>query len=234
MIEGCGFFGKVISHGDFVTRRLPADFLHFWDRWLQSAQLTSRDQLGQDWCDIYLSSPIWRFVLAPGLCGPQAWIGIIMPGIDKVGRHFPLTLAVASANGVPTPAWLCVSDPWFEKLEAQALASLRCDFSLELFNRTLSMIDGPVEGMKVKARRQAGNWVYQLTDETQLDAGLCAIGPLSSAHSLWWSEGSQRVLPCVALCTGLPEAHRFAAMLDGQWATYGWQQISPLQLGSEL
>ena len=28
-----GVFGKLASQGDFVTRRLPADFVRAWDRW---------------------------------------------------------------------------------------------------------------------------------------------------------------------------------------------------------
>ena len=43
---GPGYFGKFPSHGDFITRRLPRDgFLDIWDRWLQNALATSREQL---------------------------------------------------------------------------------------------------------------------------------------------------------------------------------------------
>ncbi|TIU04376.1 MAG: type VI secretion system-associated protein TagF, partial [Mesorhizobium sp.] len=29
-----GFYGKMPATGDFVTRRLPGDFVRAWDRWL--------------------------------------------------------------------------------------------------------------------------------------------------------------------------------------------------------
>jgi type VI secretion system protein ImpM len=29
-----GFYGKLPTAGDFVTRRLPIDFVRVWDRWL--------------------------------------------------------------------------------------------------------------------------------------------------------------------------------------------------------
>lgn len=29
-----GFYGKMPATGDFVTRRLPGDFVRVWDRWL--------------------------------------------------------------------------------------------------------------------------------------------------------------------------------------------------------
>src|SRR5690606_36950533 len=31
---GPGFYGKLPSRGDFVSRRLPADFIGQWDAWL--------------------------------------------------------------------------------------------------------------------------------------------------------------------------------------------------------
>ena len=63
----CGFFGKVPTHGDFISRRLPRSFLDPWDHWLQGAIATSRQQLGEGWLEVYLVSPLWRFCLSPGV-----------------------------------------------------------------------------------------------------------------------------------------------------------------------
>lgn len=89
-----GFYGKLPALGDFVSRRLPRQFIEPWDQWLQSAIAASREQLGSDWLDVYLTSPIWRFGLGAGVCGTGAWAGVLMPSVDKVGRYYPLTLAV--------------------------------------------------------------------------------------------------------------------------------------------
>jgi len=40
-------------------------------------------------------------VLPPGMCGPRAVVGLIMPSVDKVGRYFPLTFAALSNAGTP-------------------------------------------------------------------------------------------------------------------------------------
>jgi len=40
-----GFFGKLPSRGDFVSRYLPKSFLEPWDNWLQTAIAQSRQQL---------------------------------------------------------------------------------------------------------------------------------------------------------------------------------------------
>ncbi len=37
--------------------------------------LASQQQLGADWLNVYLVSPLWRFVLAAGVCGRMRWLG---------------------------------------------------------------------------------------------------------------------------------------------------------------
>lgn len=84
-----GFFGKLPARGDFVTAGLPRDFVSRWDSWICSVLPTALDCAGDDW----LLAKVWRFSLAPGLCGNDPAIGVLLPSIDKVGRRFPLTLA---------------------------------------------------------------------------------------------------------------------------------------------
>lgn len=67
-----GFYGKLASRGDFVSRALPQSFVGPWDSWLAAGLLASQQRLGGDWLNVYLVSPLWRFVLAPGVCGPDA------------------------------------------------------------------------------------------------------------------------------------------------------------------
>ena len=89
-----GWYGKLPCLGDFASRRLDAEFITPWDAWLQRCIATSRQQLGEQWLDIYLTSPMWRFILAPGICGERACAGVLLPSVDKVGRYFPLTFAL--------------------------------------------------------------------------------------------------------------------------------------------
>src|SRR5688572_18349977 len=87
-----GFFGKLPCRGDFLRRRVPEEFVAAWDEWLQLCLTQSREQLGDAWRDAYLAGPIWRFVLAEGVCGTGAYAGVLMPSVDRVGRCFPLTI----------------------------------------------------------------------------------------------------------------------------------------------
>ncbi|GAL04531.1 protein phosphatase ImpM [Photobacterium aphoticum] len=59
-----------------------------WSEWQQAILSVSREQLGEEWADCYLTSPVWHFALSPGACGKQGMVGTLMPSIDQVGRHF--------------------------------------------------------------------------------------------------------------------------------------------------
>ena len=128
-----GFFGKIPSHGDFVARRLPPGFTGPWDAWLQAGMADSQARLGDAWLAVYLNSPIWRFALGAGVCGPQACYGVMMPSVDRVGRYFPFTIAAAGA-----PGRRCApSAVWYAALEAQALAALTVELSPQYHDAAL-------------------------------------------------------------------------------------------------
>jgi type VI secretion system protein ImpM len=99
-----GFSGKVPARGDFVHAGLPRDFVDPWHDWQSIVIAGSRTLMGESWLDAFLEAPVWRFVLPPGLCGPRAGVGLIMPSVDKVGRYFPLTFAALSDAGTPDAA----------------------------------------------------------------------------------------------------------------------------------
>lgn len=45
----------------------------------------------------YLTSPVWRFAIAPGVLGPEGLGGVMMPSVDRVGRYFPLIIGAVGA-----------------------------------------------------------------------------------------------------------------------------------------
>ena len=80
-----GWYGKLPALGDFVSRRLPPEFVRTWDTWLQEGLGTTRAALGDGWLDCYLTAPIWRFVVLPGLVGSS---GIKFEGPWALFRMF--------------------------------------------------------------------------------------------------------------------------------------------------
>ena len=133
-MAGGGFYGKLPSEGDFVTRRLPWEFTSAWDDWLQQGMQASREALGERWLELYLSAPIWRFQVAPGVCGPIGWRGLFFASVDRVGRYFPLTLAFADA-GPPALAALSDNPEAWVAVEDAALAGLAPTLAVADFDR---------------------------------------------------------------------------------------------------
>jgi type VI secretion system protein ImpM len=221
-----GFFGKVSSHGDFVARRLAPSFQEPWDAWLQAGLQASRQALGTRWLATYLNSPIWRFALAPGVCGDSAWAGVLMPSVDRVGRHFPLT--VAGAGAAPLEQ-LAQHGVWYARLEELALSTLREDFRLDAFDAALCALapPQPVNGLP------SAPAVFAFDAAQPLNAQL--LGAVAAAaldrHSLWWTDGSAEVEPCLAVCRGLPE---LAALLDGDWQPPTMRSRRPRERGDPI
>jgi type VI secretion system ImpM family protein len=90
-----GWFGKIPALGDFVTRGLPGSFVTPWDAWLSGELAQARQGLGEGWDETYASAPTLCFSLTPGALDEKAWHGILVPSFDRVGRQFPLTLALS-------------------------------------------------------------------------------------------------------------------------------------------
>jgi type VI secretion system protein ImpM len=217
-----GFFGKLRSHGDFVGRRLPPAMRDPFDAWLQAALLHSRRDLGDAWTPAWLTGPLWRFVLAPGVCGNAAWAGVMMPSLDRVGRCFPLVLAAPCA-GTPSLADCLTRDSdWFAQLEDIALTSLDDGFSLDAFDAALLALAGaPPTSIATAALPSTGAPRMTALRDGPLPA--LAFDALDGA-SAWWGVGSAQVAPSLAISPGLPAPALFAAMLDGAWRARGWQE----------
>jgi type VI secretion system protein ImpM len=223
-----GFYGKLPARGDFLGRRLPRAFIDPWDGWLQEAIGTSREQLGDEWLPRYLEAPLWRFALGPGLCGEAAVTGVMMPSVDRVGRYFPLALAVPLAPGAALLAIAVEAGPWYERVEDLALSALEDELDFDAFDKALEEIAAP-------AAPAGSGWsagqahAVELADLGGLQAAAPelldrALGDAAPRRSLWWTAGSEKVKPSLVAALGLPPAASFAALLDGSWERWGWNR----------
>lgn len=223
-----GWYGKLPANGDFVTRRLPAFFIEPWDAWLNTMITGSRERLGARWRDAFLSAPAWRFVLAPGVIGPQGWAGLIVPSVDSVGRYFPLTVA----SGLPTRsidplATLMRAHNWYAEVEPVVGVALTPDaelgtFDAQLANRPfpgdlVATLEETDETIPPRSRGQRALWI-PLGPEFQGEAGLRGLAkPLAAPYSAWLAEESEIFGRSLMLCEKLPAVEQFCAMLNGEW-----------------
>ena len=188
-----GLFGKLASHGDFVQRRLPPDFVAAWDAWLQQGIRDGRARHGAAWPERYLHAPLWRFVLAPGVCGRAAMAGVLLPSIDRVGRHFPLTLAAPHDHAASCLLDLATTGmDWFDRLADLAVCAMWGDLALAELEPVLARLGGP-------PRRRPG--------------AASAFPEARECRAVFWTEGEPGVEPILVLHRALPDASTLGAML---------------------
>ena len=178
-MAGGGFYGKLPSEGDFVTRRLPWEFTSVWDDWLQHGMQASREALGARWLELYLSAPIWRFQVAPGVCGPVGWRGLFFASVDRVGRYFPLTLAFPDAAAISLAALSGEPEAWLA-IEDAALAGLTPTLPIADFDRMMEALVLPTGAPADPARPRACFYTAGSEDVPACGMSFAALPPPGS------------------------------------------------------
>ena len=208
MADAPGWYGKLPALGDFARRRLPPGFIEPWDEWLRQGLAASRAALGQDWLAHYLGASVWRFVLLPGIIGPDAWAGVLLPSVDRVGRYFPLTVCAGLPAAAPLGRSLAGLDGWLTALERSALLGLDPDHGLERLESAL--LNGPKVPLAPASRDETA------TPPAFLDAlAVQVLAQSLAGRTLWWSPHAQGA-NAGFVEHGLPRPERHAELLRGR------------------
>lgn len=227
-----GIYGKLPTHGDFIQRELPPNFITPWDEWLQHFVAGTKEKIGADWLDMYLTSPIWRFALSHGVVDDARWAGILMPSVDQVGRYFPFTVAMKMPDEQNPLEFLSLQNAWYAGIEELALLALDGEILLDELVAELTTVElAPDAGYTGSATKlDSYAMQFDLGVDAQSPAAIypCMVDALLvkllSSYSVWSTTGSERVAPCVFDSPGLPAVSKLPAMIDGQWQQWGWQQ----------
>lgn len=219
-----GWYGKLPFLGDFAGRRLPSSFVRTWDDWLQSVIYGSRALMGEHWLDNYLNSPVWHFCLAPGLCGNNAWIGLLMSSVDRANRHFPFTIA----HGVPPEglhdlAFGAMKD-WLLALESEAVTMLDLEGSVQTLEDRLARLASPMmlDDTRPRPRDDLSPYTGRLMtcSADEIPALLSTLAhesqcnPSREPYSLWWTSADDERASWVFATRGLPVAEDYSEMLQ--------------------
>ena len=197
-----GWFGKLPGMGDFAHRRLPEAFRERFDHWLHDGLVRLRERHA-DWTERYLAGPLWFFVLGDGVTGARAWLGILMPSVDGVGRYFPFVVAAECMTPLHDIDDARAAWQWWRLAAEAALEGLENDLDAVRFDATLQrLFDG---------RENAAS-----NDDPD-----GAIGWPEPGHSLWLTDpAADQGLRMSA--SGLPSDGRFEALFG--FATDEWVQ----------
>lgn len=236
--QATGLFGKLPAHGDFIHRNLPTKLINEWDTWLQTFIGSTQERLGDAWLDIYLTSPIWRFCLSSGTLDGNAWAGIWLPSVDRVGRYFPFSVLRRLPERTSLSAFMSQQGEWFAAVEALALKALDGQLPVDRLLDELALVKlsaGDIYRYQGQPRPDAGIVVDLDFDDPApmpalphlLDA---FVASTFASYSLWSTAGSERVEPCVFITPAMPPVAGAAAMLDGLWEDWEWSvPVRPLR-----
>ena len=230
--ETMGVFGKLPAHGDFIQRNLPAGFINIWDEWLQHFVAGTKEQLGDDWLDIYLTSPLWRFTFSEGVIDKNVWTGIMIPSVDRVGRYYPFSIVKKLPEKTNPFEFIQLQSAWYKEMEGFALAALDGEIQIDdlLEELTNSNTDSDSDYSRSGFNLEGDSFQFDMEFEEQ---SLSTVYPLLldsimmkqfQSYSLWQTAGSELIGPCFFSSQGLPNVNKMPAMLSGQWQMCDWQQ----------
>ncbi len=227
-----GLYGKLPAYGDFIFRNLNSSFINPWDEWLQHFISGSQEQIGEDWLNIYLTSPIWRFVLSAGVIDNHIWAGLMMPSVDRVGRYFPISVVKSFDVGVCPVNLMAHQQAWFDEIESYCLSAL--DGSIDADQLVDHVIQSNIQTSEQYLPSynlgEMGPMVFGISADNNpgfsqampyvLNA---ALSSSLASFSIWQTAGSDRISPMIFTTQGLPPIGGVASMLDGQWQQRDWK-----------
>lgn len=235
--QATGIFGKLPAHGDFLHRNLPSKVVNEWDSWLQTFVGSTQERLGDAWLDVYLTSPIWRYCLSPGVVDDHYWGGIVLPSVDRVGRYFPFSIMRRLPETTVPCDFMTIQTEWFAQLEQAALRALDGQTQVEALVQEVNAVNltgTPLYVRQARPNLDAGVVVDMDFDKPVPQATLshfldAFVASTFSSYSVWSTSGSDRVDPCVFITHGMPPVAGAAAMLDGLWEDWEWSvPVRPL------
>ena len=227
-----GVFGKLPAHGDFVQRNLPATFINVWDEWLQHFVAGSKEQLGEEWLNIYLTSPIWRFAFSRGVIDDNNWAGIMIPSVDRVGRYYPFSVVTGLPHNSNPLEFINLQGTWFDKVEELTLMALDGQVVIDDLTQGLEQLELNTNSSYVGSGQalEMNSLQIEMEYEEQLPVSVfpymldALLTKSFCSYSTWTTRGSERVEPCLFAVQHLPQLGGISAMMDGRWAEWGWQQ----------
>lgn len=225
-----GLFGKLPSQGDFVSRRLPWDVTTAWDGWLQDGISQARARIGTGWNATYLTAPLWRLQLAPGVLGKSGWVGMWFASVDRVGRQFPLVLLEPLPEQWSDRYALIEQDEAFFMVEDAALRALDPRLNFEAFDHSLdglSVLAGAggadigvarvIDLDQPAAAQPSAAAAVRIPADADAASALRAAQAAGPVRCCFFTWGNEQHQPLLLRCEGLPPADRFHRFLDGRW-----------------
>lgn len=157
-------FGKLPTHGDFVSRGLAPEAVDRLDAWAADGLEAAKSRLGEGFETAHGFAPPWRFVQEEA----DGWrAGVFAPSADTAGRRFFLLLGAQGLSAVEAGV---LGANLAEHLEATLYSAFAEEMNADLlFTR-----------------------IGQVVAEVSLSAPAAALIGAPASASVWWTLGGER------------------------------------------
>lgn len=217
-----GFLGKIPTHGDFVYRNVPEEYRDHWIKWLSGSLAISQDVLKEDWLDVFLTSPVWKFGILEDATISKNILGVMIPSVDRVGRYFPFITFLY----LPSPFKVSFVDftKWIYNLERLTLGVLSDGFKLEKYIDDLFELEAEVLENIISREENSENEFYSTYFES-CSKNQDLVSPFMFINNryiqknnemYWWTKGSDRVNPCAIHTFGYPNEKEYTRLISGK------------------
>lgn len=179
-------FGKMPAHGDFISRGLDDETVEAGDGAVAEAVALAMSHWDLAWDEVYVETPVWRFLAAPGVMGRDWLAGVFLPSVDAVGRQFPLLAGFAAPTLALLARWDATSRA-LDEVEALARAALLDGLSVDAVLGQLGEIGERLFGPAAAAQ---GDPVAVFAGDLLRQMEATPWG----AQSLWWVAGGEERL----------------------------------------
>jgi type VI secretion system protein ImpM len=230
-----GFFGKLPSLGDFVSRGWSNSGRDGLDRLLQEALgelLVSSPSAAKE---AVANAPSLVLTIRPGVASEQGYVVAVLPSEDRVGRRFPLSAGVQwleDQSSGKTMGW-----PSLEYARALVACVQQCietDADPDHLSAEISRLGSPQAFRQTFDGLGEDETVPRLASDVML---LRLQGPLTALSSslaalctalndssdvLGFSLDPTGEVQDFFVCRRLASGARLAAVFDGRWVERGW------------
>ena len=228
-----GFFGKLPSIGDFVSRGWSNVARDSLDRVVQEAltELLASSFAGKE---AIANAPCLALKIRPGAVCESGFVIVVMPSEDRVGRRFPLCAGVqwsedgpARSTGWPSMEYVRVLVACVQKCVDAAVdpdglcAEIASLGSPQQFGTTFGGLGGDETVPRLAGDTKLLRVQGPLSAMSPSLVALCAaLGDSSDVlgFSLGRTGDAQDFFVCRRIVSGSP----LAAAFDGQWVERGW------------
>lgn len=230
-----GYYGKMPQRGDFVSGKIPTTFKNTWDDWAQQLVNVS-DEIKLNGADNpWFKLPVYRFYLSSGVAGDNAWIGIMLPSSDSVGRLFPFCLARDIDPTLIAPQALTLHQPYFQQLEEllKQLYEKELDFThlndkLSQLDEETSIVTEPGASVITTQSEEPALSVkleHDIANSTDWETAATAILQVScTAYSIWTTSPLSKSSSETLICEALPSTRNCGSFFSGDFNALDWTQ----------